>query len=239
MKSIRDRLQYHSQNLTDGQLPKWRHGRAWALGICWGWSLFHDTRLLSISARRWGFSIYLRWFGFYVGGRGEEWDRGRWELSWHHGTVAFEHPWMRQDGWDSTDPWWKKSWRWTPMDTLFGRWRCTTEREPLPDVFIPMPEGCYRAKATRETRTWRRRFGIRKRRTDIWLEIPRGGIPHSGKGENSWDCGDDGLCGTGGATVEDAIANAVRSVLRSRARHGHDSKRTGSVPASICNEVAT
>jgi hypothetical protein len=51
------------------------------------------------------------------------------------------------------------------------------------------------------------------------LDIP-GGIPHEGKGENSWDCGMDGLFGCSGATVAEAIANAVRHTQRDRERYG-------------------
>lgn len=44
-----------------------------------------------------------------------------------------------------------------------------------------------------------------------------------GKGENSWDCGEDGLygCGSEGSSLEDAITKTVSIVLRNRRKYGH------------------
>lgn len=228
---------YHHQNLTDGLLPLWRYGRAWWGPFVWGWSLFYRNNLMLASIHRSGLSVYLAWFGFYVGLRNDDPNyHGRWRISWSSGRLSLEHPWIRQDGWDSRDPKWRRG----PVhlrivDWLISRQRCEVVTEPVPDVVIPMPEGCYRAQAKRETRTWRRRwYWPLRRRVDVWLQIP-GGIPFAGKGENSWDCGDDGIWGIGGGTVEDAIANAVGSALRSRRRHGHDSKGTGREPRCVVN----
>lgn len=227
---------YHHQNLTDGKLPLWRYGRAWWGRLHWGWHAFHRTELLSVSVRKWGFSIYLRAFGFYFGdNRDYSEERGRWQISWNDGCLWLEHPWVRQDGWVRSDPWWKKMAVLHVVDWLLGRSRCEhTTGKPV-EVFVPLPEGSYRAIATPETYVWRRRFYVPlRRRDDVRLDIP-GGIPFSGKGENSWDCGDDGLFGCGGDTIEDAIAQAVKSVLRARRRYGHDSKGTGRAPAVVLN----
>ncbi len=138
--------------------------------------------------------------------------------------------------WRRDDPWWRKDIVLHVVDWLIGRARCTTTKGEPSRVVIPMPEGSYLANATTESRVWRRRWYWPDRRHDsVWIDIP-GGIPHSGKGENSWDCGDDGLFGTGGDTLEEAIANVVRSVLKSRRRYGHDSKATGRTPSVILNE---
>lgn len=228
---------YHHQNLTDGKLPLWRYGRAWWGRLHWGWNLFWPTSLLLFGIGRRGCCLYLRWFGFYL-----QWspsddfcDRGRWEISWHGGCLWLEHPWVRQDGWCRDDPWWRKQCVLHVVDWLIGRDRCETTKGQPVEVFVPMPEGCYRAIATPETYVWRRRFYVPlRRRDDVRLDIP-GGIPFSGKGENSWDCGDDGLFGCGGDTIEDAIAQAVKSVLRARRRYGHDSKGTGRAPAVVLN----
>ena len=100
---------------------------------------------------------------------------------------------------------------------------------------IPMPEGVYLATwtdeehITRYTRwpgTWLDAVRGPRRHRWVNVDIP-GCIPVEGKGENSWDCGMDGVCGTSGATLEDAIGNAVRSALRDRKRYGgpHDLPR--------------
>lgn len=230
MRRVRDFASYHAQSLTDGKLPMWRHGRAWAFGWGWEWSLFHNSRLWQASVGWPHFSVYLGWFAFsLIRSNDDRFERPEFSVCFGHGGVSFEHPWVRLDEWRARDPWWRKRIRLELVDWVLGRSRCTTEEEPLGDVVIPMPEGCYPAKATRETRTWRRRFGITKTRESVWLDID-GCIPYSGKGENSWDCGDDGLCGIGGDTLEKAIGNAVASALKSRRRYGLDSKSTGAKP---------
>jgi hypothetical protein len=93
---------------------------------------------------------------------------------------------------------------------------------------IPMPEGNYPSQWTEVTTTTRytrplgrlrdRVIGPRTSRY-IKLDIP-GGIPVEGKGENSWDCGMDGILGSSGPTIEDAVANCVRSALRRREQYG-------------------
>lgn len=107
------------------------------------------------------------------------------------------------------------------------------------ETVVPMPEGSYPAtwgvkvyerRHVRFPGTLRDHFAPPTSRPSVWLDIP-GGIPHWGKGENSWDCGMNGLFGTSGDTVEDAIANAVRSTMRDRNRFGgpHDLPRPMSV----------
>lgn len=111
---------------------------------------------------------------------------------------------------------------------IIGRTKCDTEVTAEGECHIPMPEGNYVGKWKKEQRTWRhitrrgrlwdRIFGVTIR-TSVDLDI-EGGIPVEGKGENSWDCGMDGIFGVSGNTVEDAIANAVRACLRDRQRYG-------------------
>lgn len=107
-----------------------------------------------------------------------------------------------------------------PADRIFGRCECTTEVTGRGDVVVPMPEGVYPATWEREQRTWRRSripWPLRTR-TDVSLSIEPG-IPVPGKGENSWDIEDDGVCGTGGDTVAAAVGNAVASATRQRRQY--------------------
>lgn len=140
---------------------------------------------------------------------------------------SFDEPTM---SWSSRDKWWR---RFTirPARILFGREKCV--RVDAPDalnVVVPMPEGSYPATVRRADYTWTRsRLPFWKRkRTDWYIDIPHG-IPFNGKGENSWDCGDDGLFGTGGDSPEDAVANAVKSVLRNRKKYGETSETRGRI----------
>ena len=111
---------------------------------------------------------------------------------------------------------------------------------------VPLPEGVYGATWTERIVTTRYTaplgrlrdavLGPRRHRS-ITLEIP-GGIPVEGKGENSWDCGMDGVFGTSGRTVEDAVANAVRAVLRGRENYGGPHNLTEPTPVSALNNGA-
>lgn len=112
-----------------------------------------------------------------------------------------------------------------PAD-LLGRRRCKTEIiEPEHPVLILMPEGDYAATLKVERRTWRRKlwpwWPLKLVRTTRDITCPNG-IPFSGKGENSWDCGEDGIYGTGfdARTDEDACALFASHALQNRTNRG-------------------
>jgi hypothetical protein len=129
---------------------------------------------------------------------------------------TYDGPWSRA----ALHPGWHLTFRPRLTDRLLGRQECvTTKGDPEP-VLIPMPEGNYPGTMRREERVWKRKRWpwTAKRRADYWVEMDIA-IPVPGKGENSWDCGDDGLYGTGGSTPAEAIANCVRVALRDRERY--------------------
>lgn len=230
-----------SQNLTDGVLPTWRHGRAWAGKWRAEWCVLYHPRL-AISLQAGGYNdneiqldVSLLLFTLYVSREFhrcfEERELG---LIWHDG-VAWLKLWCDGD-WHRDRPWHRNTIAFHVQDWFMGKPRYQEEKGEPVEVLIPMPEGCYRATATPSKRTWTWRFGFTKVRDEWSIDID-GGIPFSGKGENSWDCGDDGLYGTGGDTLEEAIGNCVAYVLKRRHRHGHDSKGTGRLPIKICNPL--
>ena len=134
-------------------------------------------------------------------------------------------PWSRSMEWRASDPWWVRG---VTLDLrkLLGReqYTCETLRDGIP-VIVPMPEGVYHGTAKIERRTWKRPLWFRQTRGSTTIDCPKG-IPHAGKGENSWDCGDDGLFGWGveGDAVEKAIAHGVATVLIARRRYGQPSQ---------------
>jgi hypothetical protein len=90
------------------------------------------------------------------------------------------------------------------------------------DILIPMPEKSYQAHAILADWTWKypRWFSKKVRRCEI--DIPDG-IPHAGKGENSYDCGDDATFGITTGRVKNipiAVGNLVGSILNDRVRYG-------------------
>lgn len=233
-----------TQNLTDGKLPLWRHGRGW-IGS-WGARSQWEIEWKVPSGRGFGFSIgflsfsvQLFLFDLYMH-RTSDYAIDRRELSvyWMDGCLWISHPFEREMEWRRRDPWWKKPICLHVIDWLLGRQKCEKSEGVQFQVAIPMPEGCYLAIATPERFVWRRRFYVpAKVRDSVWLKIP-GGIPSSGKNERGWNCGDDGLCGIGGRTTIEAVANAVSKSLRDRKAYGLDSKRTGGTPIHVCNAEA-
>lgn len=144
------------------------------------------------------------------------------KLSIYNWTISIT-PWGKTMEWSKGDPWYVRGWSLNIPNLILGRQRCQTEIVRSFPTQVPMPEGVYAAVAKVERRTWKRPRWFAHSRDSVWLTIPKG-IPHAGKGENSWDCGDDGLFGIGGDSLENAIGNAVESVLRARRRYGHASQ---------------
>lgn len=151
------------------------------------------------------------------------------ELSFeiHHNTI-----WI--DLFAEVDCWRNRDWRRIvihPDDLLLGKERCETQFIGERPVDIHFDNKVYKATAKLEIRTWTRsRFPFLKRsRKDVRLEIEHG-IPIPGKGESSYDIGDDALMGTGASSsnlkkpwdelVEESIQNAIASVQRTRLKYG-------------------
>lgn len=72
----------------------------------------------------------------------------------------------------------------------------------------------YGGTAKHTRRTWKRRFST-KVSDGFEIEMQEG-VPFPGKGENSWDCGDDAYFGFGGETIEAAIEDIVNKVKQRR-----------------------
>lgn len=216
------------------------------LGIEFSWWARFCHAYAEVNDEGWKWSIALPPFAFWITFDGfpawkprkkhvAAWDGGRefWlvdrrECGIHiHSWTIDVKPWAKSDEWCRSDPWWTRGVSLDIPDLLLGRSRCTTEvlREGIP-VTIPMPEGMYSGVARIERRTWKRPRWFAHSRVSTWLEIPKG-IPHAGKGENSWDCGDDGLFGIGaeGDDVMAVILRARESVLVSRRRYGSASDK--------------
>lgn len=228
-----------AQNLTDGKLPTWREGRAWCGKWRAEWYVFRQPSL-AIHVRAGGyndneiqFHLACLIFSFFVSrGFRRSFDERELGLSWHDGCVWLKL-WCDDHGYRDR-PWHRNTICFHVVEWFTGRAKCEVVNGETVEVMVPMPEGCYRARVTPETYTWTWRFGYQKVRHSYWLRI-EGGIPFSGKGENSWDCGDDGLWAIGGETLEEAIGNAVASVLTKRRRYGRDSRNTGAVAIAILN----
>lgn len=151
----------------------------------------------------------------------DEWEDYECGFSIHSGAFwvkIFNNPLETS----SRDPWYRKQHNLNFKDFLLGREKHTTETIGTEEVKIPMPEGSYPGVAKLEVCTWKRpRWPKALVKKSVWIDC-KPGVPFPGKGENSWDCGMDAICGTGhsGHSVEEAIGHYVAYVLTKRRRYG-------------------
>lgn len=149
-------------------------------------------------------------------------------LRFHDRSVWWKL-WANPMEWSSKTPRWRDG-CFHFDDFLFGRMNHTEKVLVGPiNIEIPMPEGVYQATYTLSEATWtrsRRWFGFFPKpiqRLCGEIEIKEG-IPFSGKGENSYDCGDDGLYGSTFSPDSYAISEAVEHVQKTvfdyRKRYG-------------------
>lgn len=239
-------MRFHWQNLNDCE-PKryWLYGRAWWGMLAWEWHTpggsHWSIKVGGGDAQRnvgmcfsipWLLTIYvtlqdvlpknlIRWDVDRGGDR---------EIGFYFHEWTFHYAlWVgSMASWGRMYPWckWYRQGAIDFADLVLGRRRHQLEilKDGIP-VVIPMPEGVYHGTAKIERRTWKRPRWFSFSRISTTIDCPKG-IPFAGKGENSWDCGDDGLFGWSaeGRSVEKAVARGVESVLEWRRRHGMPSQ---------------
>lgn len=201
---------------------------AFGVGFQLGWNGGESDLGLDLYAWKLG-SVWLRLRAPWT-----KWARMKGYEVRHAGIRLFPYEgcWVaieiaaKANSWSRSDPWWMRM-KFGHTE-LWGRTRSVTIKGKTGECLIPLPEGNYKGTWTEERHisrfvrfpgTLRDRIIGPRSHSGVDLKI-EGGIPIEGKGENSWDCGMDGLFGCGGATVADAIGNAVRSVLRGRQNYG-------------------
>lgn len=165
------------------------------------------------------------WLPFSLGREDYEYAGGHRDISIQMSDGTF-----RWSFWDDThesrrsDPWWMHG-HVDLAELAFGARVVEVTELEARDVLVPMPERAYRGKAVRELITMRRArlpFWSRQRmRVDIDMEDGEH-IWIPGKGENSYDCGDDATSAmsTTAASIEEAIGKLVQKVLRDRWNRG-------------------
>ena len=107
------------------------------------------------------------------------------------------------------------------LDFFFGEVKHS--KNPLfeEDISITFPEKTYSVKAVRSQVTLKRPRGTTKKFIVYDLDCKEG-IPFPGKGENSWDCGDDASYGlyTPAKNVKEAVDVWIKSIRRKREVYG-------------------
>lgn len=138
----------------------------------------------------------------------------------HDGSIWWDI-WTKPHYWSSSTPRWRSN-NFSIQDLVLGPLSVSEVILQTEDVIIPMPEGLYEGKVTlsRQTRSRSRWFD---RHMQIAYINMKTGIPVPGKGENSWDCGQDSLHGmsTTAASISEAIGKVVADVLRTRMRRAN------------------
>lgn len=208
------------------------------------WQLGSLTLELHFNIKRPNVGFYLERGGYDSDRKGGYLALGPLKVYWHVPTpyvkdsrrVGFDLDWNHWQRWfgdpDGEDVKYGGNdrvfcmWRSNLLDAVFGRTVFARQLGKKTKVVIDMPEGGYEATAQFEWCIWcRPRWPFRKMRLETDMDCPKG-LPFSGKGENSWDCGDDGLHGWSveGHDIQKAIRSGIDSCLKSRSRYGEPSE---------------
>ena len=126
-------------------------------------------------------------------------------------------------------PGWQLKLRWPPLlDWVFGKrkYRQETRRSMPIQILMDMHQhdGLWTLRETwSERQRWPWRYHVR-----FYSDIDMPDPPQfAGKGENSWDCGNDGICGMSSRelTPLGAIGDYMAAVMKARAKYGMPSGR--------------
>lgn len=229
----------------------WIHGRAWfhrkwnesrggygkrGRQVCFSWN-FEPRWWLGAqmdlfdgdNERDIGFSLHLGFAHFWVTLENflsrEKANRHNWAhttgISYFEDHLRVELHHAGADCWDCKG--WK-GWYWSDFvsDLIWGSAVYSSTMIEERDAQVSMPEGAYLAKVKIANDQWKRPrkpWSNTIRRAHIDCPV---GIPKPGKGENSWDCGQDATYGLTcpAVSVEEAVEKLRASVVRDRERHG-------------------
>lgn len=119
----------------------------------------------------------------------------------------------------------KRHFYWFILDKIFGRQKYSETVTDEGETSIDMPEGVYKATYKRFISYWKRPrwFGVQSLHR-VSMDIPVG-IPHEGKGENSWDMGMDATFGVTMPSDKDEDMHSIVkrfaiSQLKTRQKYG-------------------
>lgn len=142
------------------------------------------------------------------------------KLSLHDGGVWWVL-WKDDSSWSSTTPRWRQG-CWHPLDTFLGRWDYSSRPTQFERVRIPLPEGVLDGEVKMELATWKRpRWPWPRTMLRATITPDRAAVV-PGKGENSWDMGDDAIFSLTcpAKTPSEAVTAYIGAVLREREKHG-------------------
>lgn len=175
------------------------------------------------------FSLYVtldwfraeRWLRQMTKRKGEQFGNGRTiGISWFDERLSVDL-WNDPMEWQSSDPkWWHFSI--APADILLGKRKYSERPLSVDTRFLTLPERSYPVEIKLKEAMWKRaRWPFPAKIVRAEMNVV-GGVPVPGKGENSWDCGEDATFGITcpANTFDEALSAYYSSVMRSRERHG-------------------
>lgn len=235
-------MYFHWQNLNENpggaHGPGILHGRAWLRSArtrcCLGWEWNLRSHFCHAYVEMGGYSdhditvsVALPPVALWLHFEGLPWRRlwnaldGRTLKLSIHDWALWWVLWKDDSSWSSHTPRWRQG-CWHPLDTFLGRWRYSCRPLRLERVVIPLPEGAIEGEVKMELATWKRpRWPWPRTMVRATIKPDRAAVV-PGKGENSWDCGDDAIyeltCSA--KSPAEAVAAYVTAVLRDRERYG-------------------
>lgn len=243
---------WHWQNLNRGARdrvkgPPW-HGRAWLHigdeGARVEWDVISRSCGVSLSvlsdddtwsgsfavppvAIYWGFHCrsdrlvarLAKWVAASASDMGFKWNGADLSLRFHDGSIWW-NVFADDSGWTAKRPRWRDG-NINLRDLLLGKAQYKSELLETREISVAMPERAYTGTCELREDSWTRRRGGRRVLYRAYIEMQEP-IPFPGKGENSWDCGEDACHGMTcpAKTFAEAIAAITASVLRDRERRG-------------------
>ena len=239
---------WHTSRERRGIRAWWHFGsdgpRSRCIGVEFYWWRMACHATVSTDDEGWNMSLAFPPFSFYLSLEGfplwrpmrkhlftwetparEVWlpEQRECSVAIHDWTIWLK-PWGKSMEWVKADPWWVRGVSFNVERFLRGkaRYACENTGEPF-TVMVDMPEGHYEAVFTPQRQTWRYPRWFTHTRDSFDVKIPKG-IPFAGKGENSWDCGDDGLFGCSEeGSIDEAKAKIRDYVMGRRRRYGNPS----------------
>lgn len=201
--------------------------RTWGFEFYW-WSTFTCTISFGRNYEKGSFSIHIPPLALYVSIAALRFPPERKDYEGRvlslgiHDWALWWNVWTPDMSWSSKTPKYRQG-SFHPIDALLGSGRfesCVVQ--DLGIVEIPMPEGTYDAHVVAKTERWKRKRWFAKRSRQYFDFDLGAGIPHPGKGENSWDCGMDATCGisSSAANLSLAVGDVVGRCLESRVKYG-------------------
>lgn len=238
------RIWCHWQNLSKCDHCKrgWPiEGRAWLYVFAWTfrieWHLWGRRLAVGFDMGKSGDDTVLAhiaippvslWFG--IEAPSESWlyrlapEQTREFKAYFYEWAFWLTPWGREHEWRAKDPWWIRGITIHFDDLLLGKCKCShAEVRPRERIVIRLDGREYHGEAAFERRVWKRPRWVSKYRESTWISMDVGhGLPHAGKGESGYDCGDDALCGWGvnGFSVERCIESGIEKVGEYRRKYG-------------------